>query len=170
MNRRAVLGGIGGAAALAGLSACAPGDQRRDAAATGTGQAIGDSKFALVLLGTQAGPPVVADRTGIASALVVDGRVYIIDCGRSATTQYLRAGLHFRNLNSIFLTHLHADHLADYYNFSCSPGTSPTHTGTTSTARSTSTVPARQEDYRRSSAEVKLPPSTPKDHRPVPAR
>ncbi|MGH3601517.1 MAG: MBL fold metallo-hydrolase [Pseudonocardiaceae bacterium] len=48
---------------------------------------------------------------------MVDGWTYVIDCGRSATTQYIRAGLSLRSLNSIFLTHLHADHIADYYNF-----------------------------------------------------
>lgn len=116
-NRRSVLGGLGSAAALVGLSACTSAGEVRDAAATGPDQAIGDAKLGLALLGTQAGPPVVADRAGIASALVVDGHVYVVDCGRAATTQYLRAGLQFRNLNSIFLTHLHADHLADYYNF-----------------------------------------------------
>ena len=64
--------------------------------------------FGLVLLGW-AGPPVVADRAGIASALVVDGR-----CTSSTAVaprhQYLRAGLKFRQLNSIFITHLRRPH------------------------------------------------------------
>ncbi|WP_030249426.1 MBL fold metallo-hydrolase [Streptomyces violens] len=71
----------------------------------------------LVLLGTAAGPPPERTRRGIASALVVDGRTYVIDCGRSAVTQYQLAGLKLADLTSIFLTHLHADHIADYYNF-----------------------------------------------------
>lgn len=71
----------------------------------------------LVLLGTAAGPPPEAARVGIASALVVDGRTYVIDCGRSAVTQYGLAGLAMKDLTSVFLTHLHADHIADYYNF-----------------------------------------------------
>lgn len=41
----------------------------------------------------------------------------MIDCGRSAVTQYQRAGLDYKSLRAIFLTHLHADHIADYYNF-----------------------------------------------------
>jgi ribonuclease BN (tRNA processing enzyme) len=53
----------------------------------------------------------------MATALVVDGRVYLIYCGRAAATQYVRAGLPLKNLAAIFLTHLHADHVADYYNF-----------------------------------------------------
>lgn len=71
----------------------------------------------LVLLGTRAGPPVVPYRAGIASAVVVDGNTYIIDCGRDAVSQYSQAGLRFDTIRGIFLTHLHIDHLADYYNF-----------------------------------------------------
>lgn len=71
----------------------------------------------LTLLGTSGGPPPDYGRTGISSALTVDGRTYVVDAGRSAVTQYLRAGLTFKSLDSIFITHLHADHLADYYNF-----------------------------------------------------
>jgi ribonuclease BN (tRNA processing enzyme) len=41
----------------------------------------------------------------------------VVDAGRSAVTQYLRAGVEFKSLDSIFITHLHADHIADYYNF-----------------------------------------------------
>ncbi|MFE5598168.1 MBL fold metallo-hydrolase [Streptomyces coelicoflavus] len=53
---------------------------------------------------------------GIATALVVDGATYLIGCGRAATTQYMRAGLGFDGLQAVFLTHLHADHVSDYYN------------------------------------------------------
>lgn len=86
LNRRLLLGGLGGAA-LVGLAGRASADGPRDAAAVSdTAQAIGDAKLGLVLLGTQAGPPVVADRAGISSALVVDGQVYVVDCGRSTVT------------------------------------------------------------------------------------
>jgi ribonuclease BN (tRNA processing enzyme) len=71
----------------------------------------------LVLLGTAAGPPPEIGRTGIASALSVRGKTYVVDCGRSAVTRYLESGLAFRSLQAIFLTHLHADHVGDYYNF-----------------------------------------------------
>src|SRR5574340_540577 len=118
INRRSMLTGIAGLAAVAGLAACSSGTSNEASpAATSTVASGGQAKLELVLLGTQAGPPIVADRAGIASALVVDGRTYVIDCGRAAATQYVRAGLTLRSLNSIFLTHLHADHLGDYYNF-----------------------------------------------------
>ena len=38
----------------------------------------------LVLLGTAGAPLPVPGRAGISSALVVDGRVFVIDCGRTS--------------------------------------------------------------------------------------
>jgi ribonuclease BN (tRNA processing enzyme) len=67
----------------------------------------------LVLLGTAGAPMPVAHRGGIASALVVDGRVFLIDCGRGAPSAYADAGLDFSRLEEVFLTHLHADHIGD---------------------------------------------------------
>lgn len=76
-----------------------------------------DSKFMVTLLGTAGGPPPSPERAGISTAVVVEGVSYVVDCGRSAVTQYQRAGLEYAKLDNIFITHLHADHLADYYNF-----------------------------------------------------
>lgn len=59
----------------------------------------------------------MSERSGIATALVVNGATYIIDCGRSAATQFRRSKLTFATVKNIFITHLHADHIADYYNF-----------------------------------------------------
>jgi ribonuclease BN (tRNA processing enzyme) len=67
----------------------------------------------LVLLGTAGAPMPVAGRGGISSALVVDGRVLVIDCGRGAPSAFAGAGLDFRALEAVFLTHLHADHCGD---------------------------------------------------------
>lgn len=118
-TRRSILAGVGGAAAALGLSAC--GSSQPHAAGdttTSSSAPVGAStKLAVVLLGTQSGPPVAANRAGISSALVVDGRPYVIDCGRASVTQYKRSGLKFSSLGNIFITHLHADHIADYYNY-----------------------------------------------------
>ena len=43
----------------------------------------------LVLLGTAAAPMPVAGRGGIASALVVGNRVFVIDCGRGAPSAFV---------------------------------------------------------------------------------
>ncbi|MDT3442806.1 MULTISPECIES: MBL fold metallo-hydrolase [unclassified Pseudofrankia] len=77
----------------------------------------------LVLLGTGGGPLPVAGRAGISSALVVNGKTYVIDCGRGAVTQFMQAGLDMKSLSGIFLTHLHADHTVDYFSFPLLGGT-----------------------------------------------
>ncbi len=67
----------------------------------------------LVLLGTAAAPFPVPGRAGISSALVVDGRVFVVDCGRGSPSGFADAGLDFARLEAVFLTHLHADHIGD---------------------------------------------------------
>ena len=67
----------------------------------------------LILLGTAGAPLPVAGRGGISSALVVDGRVFVIDCGRGSPSAFADAGLDFSRLEAVFLTHLHADHTGD---------------------------------------------------------
>jgi ribonuclease BN (tRNA processing enzyme) len=67
----------------------------------------------LVLLGTAGAPMPVAGRAGISSALTVDGRVFVIDCGRGSPSAFADAGLDFPRLEAVFLTHLHADHTGD---------------------------------------------------------
>lgn len=76
----------------------------------------------VVLLGVAGGPPPEIDRAGIASALVIGDRVYVVDCGRGAVTQYAQARLAFKNLRGIFVTHLHADHVINFYDFVALPG------------------------------------------------
>lgn len=102
------------------MTACGPGAPKESPAAPQSSEitkADPPTGTRLTLLGTSGGPPPDYGRTGIASALTVDGRTYLVDAGRSAVTQYLRSGLEFKSLDSIFITHLHADHIADYYNF-----------------------------------------------------
>ena len=67
----------------------------------------------LVLLGTAGAPMPVPGRKGIASALIVDERVFVVDCGRGSPSAFAEAGLDFTRLEAVFLTHLHADHIGD---------------------------------------------------------
>lgn len=131
INRRSALTGLSGAAVI-GLAACtadrAPGAVSEQGAVKVTGSA-GGAGLEVVFLATQAGPPVESDRAGISTALRVDDSIYVIDCGRGATTQFMKAGLKFESLKNIFITHLHADHLADYYNFFFLAGNAPNSKG-----------------------------------------
>jgi ribonuclease BN (tRNA processing enzyme) len=67
----------------------------------------------LVLLGTQGGPNFNAARNECASAVVVDGRPYLFDCGYGAMLALREAGLRHRDISQVFLTHLHDDHTSD---------------------------------------------------------
>lgn len=77
---------------------------------------------ALVTLGVQAGPPPVPNRTGISSALKIGGDIYQIDCGLGSLNAFTNAGFRFDDLKSMFITHLHTDHMVDYWSFFLSGG------------------------------------------------
>ena len=77
---------------------------------------------ALVTLGVQAGPPPVPNRTGISSTIKVGGDVYQIDCGLGSLNAFTNAGFTFDDLKAMFITHLHTDHMVDYWSFFLSGG------------------------------------------------
>lgn len=77
---------------------------------------------ALVTLGVQAGPPPVPNKTGISSALKIGSDIYQIDCGLGSLNAFTNAGLRFDDLKSMFITHLHTDHIVDYFSFFLSGG------------------------------------------------
>jgi ribonuclease BN (tRNA processing enzyme) len=77
---------------------------------------------ALITLGVQAGPPPVPNKTGISSALKIGSDVYQIDCGLGSLNAFTNAGLRFDDLTSMFITHLHTDHMVDYFSFFLSGG------------------------------------------------
>lgn len=58
------------------------------------------------------GPP-AGGRYGIATAVVVNDRVYLVDLGIGATSQLARAGYSMEQVRAAFITHLHSDHVAD---------------------------------------------------------
>ncbi|MGH9177204.1 MAG: MBL fold metallo-hydrolase [Acidimicrobiales bacterium] len=68
-----------------------------------------------MLLGTAGGPLPSTVRSGIAHAVVVGGRTYLVDCGTGVAGQLRRARL-LSGLHQVFLTHLHSDHVCDYFN------------------------------------------------------
>jgi len=84
----------------------------------------------LVLLGTCGGPVWQPNRQGIASALFVGDRIYLVDCGEGVGRQLMLAQQQsapppahpppnppaLEKLRAVFLTHLHSDHTVDYFN------------------------------------------------------
>jgi len=67
----------------------------------------------LVLLGTRGGPGVDLDRSQTASAVVVDGVPYLVDCGYGTLRALVASGLGYNGLGTVFFTHLHNDHTSD---------------------------------------------------------
>jgi ribonuclease BN (tRNA processing enzyme) len=70
----------------------------------------------LILLGTGGGPRPKVDNSASAQAIIVDGVLYVVDCGDGVARQLVLAGLSLPNLRHVFITHHHSDHNADYGN------------------------------------------------------
>lgn len=76
----------------------------------------------VITLGTAGGPRVwtpqdgAEPRCGIATAIVVGDRWYLVDCGQGVYRQIWKAGLDMKKLAGIFITHLHSDHVVDLTN------------------------------------------------------
>ena len=68
----------------------------------------------VITLGTQGGPVPTVARSQPANAVVVRDRVYLVDAGNGVARQLTAAGLDFRKVGQIFITHNHDDHNADW--------------------------------------------------------
>jgi ribonuclease BN (tRNA processing enzyme) len=73
-------------------------------------------KSRLILLGTAGGPTPKPNRAAPAQVLVVNGASYVIDCGNGVARQMVLAKLKLASIRSVFVTHQHSDHNADYGN------------------------------------------------------
>ena len=69
------------------------------------------SEAEFVTLGTMGGPVLSAKRSQPANALVNDGAVYLIDVGDGAGGQLAKAGHDLMSVDSVFISHLHFDHI-----------------------------------------------------------
>lgn len=67
----------------------------------------------IVMLGTAAAMP-DPDRNHSGILITVGGRHYMFDCGHGATHQLIRSNIHPATVDTIFLSHLHYDHIADF--------------------------------------------------------
>ncbi|MBF0213410.1 MAG: MBL fold metallo-hydrolase [Magnetococcales bacterium] len=66
----------------------------------------------VIILGSGTGVPSLR-RGAPANWLGVEDRRYLIDCGSGTLLQLERAGHSFRELDGVFITHVHADHIGD---------------------------------------------------------
>jgi ribonuclease BN (tRNA processing enzyme) len=67
----------------------------------------------VILLGTRGGPGVDLQRNETASAVVVDGVPYLVDCGYGTLRSLVACGVGYAEISTIFFTHLHNDHTSD---------------------------------------------------------
>jgi glyoxylase-like metal-dependent hydrolase (beta-lactamase superfamily II) len=110
MNRRRFLGvGVAAGWGAAGLMSDASGGFLQNIAR-------GGAKARLILLGTGGGSTPKKDRSASAQLIVVNGAVYVIDCGNGVARQLVSAGIKLRSIRDVFITHHHSDHNADYGN------------------------------------------------------
>ena len=70
----------------------------------------------VILLGTAGGPSPKPNRAAPAQAVIVNGATYVVDCGNGVARQMVMAGIGLASIRSVFLTHHHSDHNADYGN------------------------------------------------------
>lgn len=132
VSRRNVLAGVAAGAAVTATAACSSAEPSTSPTESTT-RRFGPAPFAgqrtrLVLLGTAGGPPYWpgGTREGIASALAVGDRYYLIDAGHGVMRQLRKAKFGHNHattfdgpldvLAGIFLTHLHSDHIVDLNN------------------------------------------------------
>ena len=70
--------------------------------------------FDVVLLGTGC-PQCDPDRRGPSNLVRANGRNFLVDCGSGVTQRLVEAGTPGKSIDVLFLTHLHSDHLVDFY-------------------------------------------------------
>lgn len=130
MSRRGLMGRSAGAAALIAATclpaACAPGEEPdgdRAKSPTPTpydpnhlvGE-IGDTGLGIITLGTGAGQTFNPGRAGMSTLLVVEGVPYLIDAGWGAARRIQQAAIDPLTIRAGFVSHMHADHIADLWN------------------------------------------------------
>lgn len=68
----------------------------------------------LVLMGTKGGPAIRPGGPWPTSSLVeIGGRRIVVDCGLGVSRGLTDAGVHLRDLDLVFITHLHSDHVLE---------------------------------------------------------
>ena len=114
LNEIAGLTALGAAASLMrGGEVARPAFAQTDRPPAGRG-GISLSGTHAILLGTKGGPGVDLKRNETASAFVVDGIPYLVDCGYGTLRSLVACGIGLNQIATVFFTHLHDDHTSDF--------------------------------------------------------
>ncbi|WP_321908349.1 MBL fold metallo-hydrolase [Paraburkholderia sp. J11-2] len=73
--------------------------------------ATADSAMEWITLGTNGGPVIFKERSEPANLLMVNGKPWLIDCGDGAMERLAAVGYQARDLSTVWLSHLHMDHI-----------------------------------------------------------
>ncbi|TCP30894.1 ribonuclease Z [Scopulibacillus darangshiensis] len=73
-------------------------------------------KLSVTMLGTGSPRPDL-ERSGSAQVLTINDTAILIDCGEGTTSQLMKAGIAPEDVNHLWLTHLHSDHVLGYGQF-----------------------------------------------------
>lgn len=69
----------------------------------------------IITLGTKGGPSILNEaRLPQSTAFIKGDKTYLFDAGYGATLRLVQSKAPLKNIDSIFITHLHSDHVADY--------------------------------------------------------
>ena len=69
----------------------------------------------LVLIGTKGGPSIIKGWPNpTSSCMTIGGKLYVIDCGLGVTRGIVEADFQLKDLDTIFITHLHSDHVVEF--------------------------------------------------------
>ncbi|WP_299472201.1 MBL fold metallo-hydrolase [uncultured Roseibium sp.] len=76
--------------------------------------ALKDLDDRLVILGSKGGPAIRPGGPSPTSALIeIGGRRCVVDCGLGITRALVEAGIFLKDLDIVFVTHLHSDHVLE---------------------------------------------------------
>ena len=72
--------------------------------------------FTLTVLGTASAMP-ISERFQSAQVLSVRERLFLIDCGEGVQLQMVRYGISIEKIESVFISHIHGDHVFGLFGF-----------------------------------------------------
>lgn len=98
-------------AALCAISSPAFSQDQGQAASANSSATDQRGSLVWVTLGTAGGPVPSIERGEPANLLMRRGKAHLVDVGDGAATAMVRAGSSYRDLRSIWISHIHFDHI-----------------------------------------------------------